>query len=310
MPLRTYVFPTRVARLLSVTSFIVTVFLCHWNFIKAALLAYAFIFFDDGPLHGERYWPAFARLPLWKWYVQRVLNVHLHAECGILDSSQKYIFAAHPHGILAWQHYATFTDGCDFLSKVAAGLERRDLVASALLWCPFIRDFALWLGCVDASPSVAERQLRLGRSLLIFTGGEHEQVLTEPYCQRIVLRKRKGFLRLALRHGAHILPVYAFGENELYVTWPRFAQRFRLWLVRRTRVPLLLFRGRWFTLWPDTRVPVHVVIGKPVRVPGPINEPSDEQILALQKRVLDAFVQLFERHKGRFGYGKQDLLIV
>ncbi|KAK4529829.1 hypothetical protein CCYA_CCYA02G0686 [Cyanidiococcus yangmingshanensis] len=310
MVVRNYLIPTSLARFLAVSTFFTAILLFHWSALKASLVAYLFIFFDDGPVHGRRFWPRFARLPLWRWYVPKVLNIHLHPECGKLDANQKYIFAAHPHGIFAWQHYATFTDGCGFLTQIAVGVEPRVLVASVLLWCPFIRDFVLWLGGIDASRPVAEAQLRLGRSLVIFTGGEHEQLLTEPCCQRIVLRKRKGFLRMALQHGAHIVPIYAFGENELYRTCPKVAQRFRLWLARRTRLPLLLFWGRWGTPWPDTRHPIHVVIGTPIPVTCLEETPSDAQVLALQEQVIDAFRSLFERNKHRFGYGKQELLII
>jgi hypothetical protein len=310
MVVRNCLVPTRLARILAISSFFVITLLLRWSVQRAAIVAYLFIFFDDGPLHGRRYWPRLAHSSFWKWYVPKVLNIHLYPECGKLDANQKYIFVAHPHGIFAWQHYATFTDGCGFSTQIAAGVERRDLVASILLWCPFIRDLVLWLGCIDASRPVAEAQLRLGRSLVIFTGGEHEQLLTEPHHQRIVLRKRKGFLRMALRFGAHIVPIFAFGENELYGTCPRLAQRIRLALARRTHIPLLLFWGRWWTPWPDTRVPIQVVIGTPIPVSASDGDPADAQILELQRKVIDAFYSLFERNKDRFGYGKQELVII
>lgn len=90
----------------------------------------------------------------------------------------------------------------------------------------------LWLGCVDAGASTASFNLKKGRSLLIFIGGEKEQLMSENGRHKIYLKTRKGFVKLALQHGAHLLPVvcsrfvitiffimssqYAFGENEVH----------------------------------------------------------------------------------------------
>ena len=38
----------------------------------------------------------------------------------------------------------------------------------------------------------------------------------QPGCMDLVLRRRKGFVKLALASGADIVPVLAFGENECY----------------------------------------------------------------------------------------------
>lgn len=238
-----HVIPYRLARALALLTFALVYLHCGASLWRALLAAYAPIFFDDAPLHGKRAWPAFARLRLWRFVVSRVLDVHLRVPACTaataamtssspsaaaapysLDPTQQYLFAAHPHGVMCWAHYALFTDGRGFLSAVTPGIERRDLGATVLFWCPLLRDMCLWLGCVSAHRRVAERLLREGKSLLVYAGGEAEQLLTEPGRHAIVLRRRKGFLRLALRHGAHIVPTYAFGENELYRTFPRVAR--------------------------------------------------------------------------------------
>jgi hypothetical protein len=65
----------------------------------------------------------------------------------------------------------------------------------------------LWLGCVDASSKTAHHNLRKGRSILIFVGGEKEQLLTTPGEHAIYLSGRKGFVKLALEYGTPLVPM-------------------------------------------------------------------------------------------------------
>lgn len=80
----------------------------------------------------------------------------------------------------------------------------------------------LFLGCVDADQKTAKHNLSKGRSLLIYigikyslqaslvrmvTGGEKEQLMTCPKEHKIYLKNRKGFVKLALTYGAHLVPM-------------------------------------------------------------------------------------------------------
>lgn len=65
----------------------------------------------------------------------------------------------------------------------------------------------LWLGCVDAGSSTAHFNLKRGRSILIFVGGEREQLLTTPGEHIIFLSTRKGFIKLALEYGVNLVPM-------------------------------------------------------------------------------------------------------
>ncbi|RYY81196.1 hypothetical protein EON63_15930 [archaeon] len=44
--------------------------------------------------------------------------------------------------------------------------------------------------------------------------------MTNAGVQSIYVNNRKGFIKLALQYGAHIVPMYAFGENEVRVHIP------------------------------------------------------------------------------------------
>ena len=51
--------------------------------------------------------------------------------------------------------------------------------------CPRRREILLWLGNVDAAAPTAKVHLRKKRSLLIFVGGEKEQLMTSPGVHRV-----------------------------------------------------------------------------------------------------------------------------
>ena len=66
-------------------------------------------------------------------------------------------------------------------------------------------------------------------------GGEQEQVLTQPGKCVVVLKERFGFIKLAMKYGASLVPCYSWGENELYNVNPALLP-FRLWLVKKFKI--------------------------------------------------------------------------
>mmetsp|Transcript_1111 Transcript_1111/g.1453 ORF Transcript_1111/g.1453 Transcript_1111/m.1453 type:complete len:313 (+) Transcript_1111:50-988(+) len=289
--------------LLSLASTITTGFFCSFwpgfsslNIIFCCFFAaYLPYYFDGGPFSTDRAWPAFQRLHIWK-LIARSFPVNIVSPHAF-DAKKQHLFAVHPHGVASANHLFTLTDGCGFLSTVFPG-PRRDLSASIIFRIPFFREFCLWLGCVDASKKMATKVLSEGFSTLILVGGEQEQVRARPGDHTIYLKRRKGFVRLALEHGCALVPVYAWGENDLYYT-SSFLLGLRIWIVKTFRVAIPLFIGRLF--WPLKR-PLTLVFGKPLEVEK-VENPTTEQVDALHQKYIESLQQLFE--DTREEYGKQ-----
>ncbi|KAK6009850.1 diacylglycerol acyltransferase [Ostertagia ostertagi] len=53
-------------------------------------------------------------------------------------------------------------------------------------------------------------------SKLINSGGAEEALEARPGAHKLKLLTRKGFVKLALQYGASLVPVYSFGENDLF----------------------------------------------------------------------------------------------
>lgn len=48
------------------------------------------------------------------------------------------------------------------------------------------------------------------------SGGAEEALDAHPGYHTLTLKSRRGFIREALKTGAHLVPVYSFGENEVF----------------------------------------------------------------------------------------------
>lgn len=241
------------------------------------------------------------RLSIWRWLTAK-FSGRIETE-EPLDHSKLHIFAAFPHGACTAGHLLTGTDGCGMLSRVFRG-PRRDLAASVLFRVPLLRELVLLLGNVDAGSATAHYNLKRERSLLIFVGGEKEQLMTKSGETRVVLAERKGFVKLALQYGARLVPTYCFGENEVFETSGALMP-LRSFLQRRLRIGISL-------VWPVPRaVPLVIEMGRPIEVPR--MERADIQqchIDELHDRFVQEMVRLFERTKAAHGVPAEQTLEV
>lgn len=83
---------------------------------------------------------------------------------------------------------------------------------------PLYRDVILSLGISSVSRQSCEAILSSGpgRSIVIVIGGAAESLSARPGIADLTLKRRLGFIRLAIKHQAALVPVFSFGENELY----------------------------------------------------------------------------------------------
>jgi 2-acylglycerol O-acyltransferase 2 len=54
-----------------------------------------------------------------------------------------------------------------------------------------------------------------GNAITIVVGGAAESLAAHPGTQDLTLRKRFGFIKVAIREGAQLVPVFSFGENDV-----------------------------------------------------------------------------------------------
>ncbi|KAJ3483665.1 hypothetical protein NLI96_g6164 [Meripilus lineatus] len=82
---------------------------------------------------------------------------------------------------------------------------------------PFYREVILALGICSVSKQSCSNILKggPGQSITIVVGGAAESLSARPGTADLTLRKRLGFIKVAIQHGADLVPVFSFGENDV-----------------------------------------------------------------------------------------------
>jgi len=150
----------------------------------------------------------------------------------------------------------------------------------------------------------------MGRAITIVIGGARESLDALPHSLRLVLKRRKGFIKLAIRTGADLVPVLAFGENDLYeqVRSDRhpLIHKFQM-LIKHTMgftIPLFHARGVFnydVGLMPYRR-PLNIVVGRPIQViqQHDRNEIDDNYVNELHARYVSELHRLWDQWKDTF----------
>ena len=118
------------------------------------------------------------------------------------------------------------------------------LAHDGLFHHPTLRRYVNRLGLLPAGHRSAELALSAGRLVLLYPGSDWDAM--RPFSERhkVVLHGRKGFLRVALKNRAPIVPVVSVGTHEQFVVLTRgdkLAHRLGLHrLMRLDSVPIAL----------------------------------------------------------------------
>ena len=224
------------------------------------------------------------------------------------------IFAVFPHGVNSDFRYLMDGMMYDHFADTFNKSPIRTLAASVLFKIPGVRQACLATSCVDASRKTAEHNLKKGRSLLILPGGEDEQIATIYGKERVFLRKRMGFIKLAIRFGVPVTPAYVFGSSDCYYTSSLFLG-LRKTVMKALRICLPIYWGQLGCIaYPNPlgfplRVPQNIVFGDPILFPQD-DSPEKEVVSAAHAQFVTALTKLFNDHKKDYGFGDRELEVL
>jgi 1-acyl-sn-glycerol-3-phosphate acyltransferase len=118
-----------------------------------------------------------------------------------------------------------------------------------------------------------------------------------------------GHIKLALKHGVSIVPIYSFGETDLYTHSP-FLLHFRRKLSKRLSTAFVLLHGpsKLFPLRAYPGIELNQVFGTPIPVKKTPN-PTEEDIEKLHAKYVNELQRIFNKYKAQFGYEQCELVI-
>jgi hypothetical protein len=239
------------------------------------------------------------------WYLNFTHDTEDAKQRGIFCSGRNYLIAWHPHG--------TFTiTALYFLSHFwAKGYPEKGwyvCVASLLLNVPGLAEFLLLCGARSGDSKTFGGLLAKGRTVAIQPGGLIEQVNTNHEKEVLYFPPKLGFIRIAIKQGVPLLPTYAFGENQLFLTssWTR---RLNVWFYKHLHTGSLVVLGLFGIpnspvlpnplMLPRYQTGVHVRYGEPVEVGEADPNPSEEKVNEVFDRYKAALQKLFDTHKDK-----------
>ncbi|TDZ27255.1 Diacylglycerol O-acyltransferase 2A [Colletotrichum spinosum] len=234
-----------------------------------------------------------------------------------LPPTRKYIFGYHPHGIISHGAFAAFATNALGFAEQFPGITNSLLTLDNNFRIPLYRDYILAMGVRSVSKESIWNTLSkggrngegMGRAVTIVVGGARESLEAQPGTLRLILKGRKGFIKMALRTGADIVPVLGFGENDLYDQLsPRthpWVHNFQMFVLRVFKFTLPALHGRGILNYDvgmmPYRRPLNIVVGKPIKVTtAPTAQPSQEEIDRLHELYVIELQKIWDTYKEQF----------
>uniref|UniRef100_A0A3P9D9Q2 Acyltransferase n=1 Tax=Maylandia zebra TaxID=106582 RepID=A0A3P9D9Q2_9CICH len=275
-----------------------------------AAIYIAWLIFDwNTPKQGGRRSSWVRNWTVWT-YFRDYFPVRLIKTHDLLPS-RNYIFGYHPHGIFCFGGFCNFGTEATGFSKKFPGIKPSLATLAGNFRFPILRDYLMSGGICPVNRNSIDYLLSqngTGNAVIIVVGGAAESLQCTPGLNSVTLKNRKGFVRLALRKGADLVPVYSFGENDAYkqvifdegTVWRSLQKKLQKML---GFAPCLFFGSSWgiFSLTSTW------LFGEPITVPK-IEDASEEAVDLYHAMYIKSLQCLFDKYKTRFGLKESDIL--
>ena len=221
----------------------------------------------------------------------------------IQAGTHNFLIVKQPHGVLSYT---------GMISAVLAPPGIRGIVQTAvadvLLVTPLLKHVMGIFGLTSASKQNLIRKFQkkgAAGTIVLYVGGLAELFLSSTSEETLYLKKRKGFIKLALSQGIDIVPVYLFGNTSVLSVW---TTGLLATLSRKLQMSLTYVWGRWLLPIPRP-LKLLYISGQPLGLPH-IPSPTQADIDKYHALYCERVTQLYERYKERVPEYKHKKLVI
>ncbi|XP_054739869.1 2-acylglycerol O-acyltransferase 2-A-like [Anastrepha obliqua] len=290
---------------------------------RLLILAYlTFIYFDHtrnfSDIHGNGF-KIFRNNCIWRHFrdyfpIELIKTVDLSPD-------RNYILASFPHGIIGTGISCNMSSDIRKWLELFPGIRPKIGTLDMHFYTPILRELLRYWGLVSVSKDSLMYYLTksnhpkhvdnldgfTSNAVAILIGGAQEALDSHPGRYIITLKRRKGFVKLAIRTGSPIVPTFSFGEVEIFdqVNNPpnSWLRRFQTLTKRLTGISPLIVLGRGFFQYTFGFLPrrKHIVqvVGTPIEVEK--NDlPDPEYVDKIHQQVIEQLTEMFDKYKVKY----------
>lgn len=185
-------------------------------YLTVAYLAWAWVVDKDTPEQGGRRIPYLKSLPFWKYFTE-YFPLRIDRTKGVsLDPTRNYLLCYFPNTVVPFGAFGAFAAPCSF-NEIFPYHKTHIVTSNRHFVMPFFRDLILALGGCSSSAKSIDHILQdaKGGNACVITVGE-EPLYTKEGEYKVALRNSKGFVYRALKNGTPLVPVFSFGESDIF----------------------------------------------------------------------------------------------
>ncbi|KAM7538872.1 hypothetical protein Aperf_G00000055202 [Anoplocephala perfoliata] len=249
-----------------------------------------------------------------EWNRRNDQDINENDESVQFPVSFNYLLGYHPHGAYTIGAYMAYASESLNFSKIFPDIKHYMATVNGFYYVPYFRDFMISFGCVSVNRESLEHLLdkdkrgTSGNLVTVAVGGARESIESRPGQYVLILSRRRGFFRLALQTGSHLIPSIGFGETNIYdqVPNPENSIIRKLQELLVGKIPVVL---AYSTCIIPYRRPITVVVGRPIaceRIPNP----KDEEVDELRERYKQQLIQMFNKYRPLYDSTAEDIRFI